>query len=83
MTIKNIYSIGEQEPWRLTRDSAYRLLLAIAKTNSEICAASVDTTCPPTHANIRIGIEEGKVTAFLEHFQDSIEPVEIAGGASP
>lgn len=78
--MKEVYSIGEQEPWRLTKDSGYRLAMAVCSTGAEIIAASIDTNCPPTHANVRVRIDEQKVLAFQNHFKDSLEAVEIATG---
>jgi hypothetical protein len=77
--MKNVYSIGEQEPFRLTQTSARCLLLAICMTNSEVVAASIDTTCPPTHVILRIRIDVTKLQEFKECFPD-IEPVEEAKG---
>lgn len=81
--MKEVYSLGEQEPWRLTKDSAHRLMLAVCKTGSDIISASIDATCPPTHVCVRLRIEQSKVSAFLEHFQDSLDPVEIVSGLAP
>lgn len=78
--MKEIYSLGEQEPWRLTKDSAQRLLFAVCHTKSEIITASIDRTCPPTYACIRIRIDEDKVKEFLHHFGDSLDAVEVAMG---
>lgn len=80
MNVKETYSIGEQDPWRLTKESGYRLALAICKTGAEVIAANVDTTCPPTHVCVRLRIEQSKVPVFIEHFQDSLDAVEVAMG---
>ena len=78
--VKEVYSIGEQEPFRLTKDSGYRLALAICMTGAEVISATVDTTCPPIHICVRVRIAYKDVDAFCEHFQNSIDPVEVAGG---
>lgn len=78
--MKEVYSIGEHEPWRLTKESGYRLAVAVCKTGAEIIASGIDRTCPPTHATFRVKIEPALVPTFLEHFQDSLEPVEVAMG---
>ena len=76
----NTYSIGEQDPFRLTKESGYRLALAICITGAEVISANVDTTCPPTHVCVRLRIEAGKVDAFQQHFQGSLDAVEVAMG---
>lgn len=78
--MKEVYSIGEQEPWRLTRESGYRLALAVCSARAEIVSASIDTTCPPTYACVRIRIDEQKVLLFQSHFKDSLDAVEVATG---
>lgn len=78
--MKETYSIGEQDPWRLTKESGYRLALAICKTGAEVISANVDTTCPPTHVCVRLRLEQSKVPVFIEHFQDSLDAVEVAMG---
>lgn len=80
VNMKETYSIGEQDPWRLTKESGYRLALAICKTGAEVISANVDTTCPPTHVCVRLRIEQSKVPVFIEHFQDSLDAVEVAMG---
>jgi len=83
MNIKETYSIGEQDPWRLTKESGYRLALAICKAGAEVIIANVDTTCPPTHVCVRLRIEQSKVPVFIEHFQGSLDAVDVAMGQRP
>lgn len=80
MNTKEIYSIGEQDPWRLTKESGYRLVLAICKSGAEVISSNVDTTCPPTHVCVRLRIEHSKVQVFMEYFQDSLDAVEVVTG---
>ena len=79
--MKDTYSIGEQDPWRLTKDSGYRLALAICKSGAEVISANVDRTCPPTHVCVRVRIEQANVRIFQEHFEDSLDVVEIGCGS--
>lgn len=80
MTAQKIYAIGEHNPWRLTKESAYRLVLAVCKSGAHVVAASVDTTCPPTHVCLRLQIEQSRVPVFIKHFEDSLDIAEVAMG---
>lgn len=62
----NIYSIGEDEPFKLTKESAFNLAKAIVKTNSTIIASGVDSTCPPTHIYMRVSIQPERVATGFE-----------------
>jgi len=80
--MKKIYSIGEETPWRLTKDSGYRLSKAIVETGAEVIASYVDVCSPPVHACIRIRLDEDKISAFKDIFEGPFEPVMAAGGCN-
>lgn len=79
--MKKAYDIGEHEPWRVSKDSAKNLVMAIIHTNANVIAASVDSTCPPTHANIRVEMHPALRSLFEEHLGRKIHPVETIKGA--
>src|SRR5687767_13380033 len=78
--MKETYSIGEHEPWRLTKESGYRLAMAICQTNAEVICAHVDNYLPPTHECIRLKLDPSKVPVFRKHFKSPLDPVEVAMG---
>ncbi|MCK9435005.1 MAG: hypothetical protein M0R32_09355 [Candidatus Cloacimonetes bacterium] len=80
--MKKIYSIGEETPWRLTKDSGYRLSKAIVETGAEVIASYVDVCSPPLHACIRIRLDEDKISAFKDIFEGPFELVMEAGGSN-
>lgn len=73
--------LGERNPWRLTKDSGYRLMLAIVETRAAVISAMRDTTCPPIHADIRVEIPVGKRAEFERILGTRLETVEQAGGS--
>lgn len=73
--------LGERNPWRLTKDSGYRLAMAIVETRATVISAMKDTTCPPTHVNIRLEIPVGKQAEFERILGARLETVEQAGGS--
>ena len=76
-----IYSIGEGDcPFRITKESSRQLLTAICATGSTIVTAAIDTTCPRTHACIRVGIPDGQLARFRQLFDHHFTLVEEAGG---
>lgn len=77
-----VYSIGENKPWRLTKDSAHRLMVALVSTESRIVASGIDTTCPPTHCIIRVEVPCGRTSAFTAIFGERLRNVEDAGGSN-
>ena len=80
--MKETYSIGEQKPWRLTRESGYRLALAICQSGAEVVSAAVDRTCPPTHVSVRLRVEKSNADLFFGCFREPVGIVETAGGAA-
>jgi hypothetical protein len=80
--MKKIYSIGEHDPWRLTKDSGYRLAKAIVETSAEVLVSHIDTCCPPTYACIRIRLETDKLKLFKETFKEPVQLIEPAGGCN-
>jgi hypothetical protein len=80
--MKSVYSIGENKPWRLTKESAHRLMVAIVSTESRIVASAIDTTCPPTCCIIRVEVPCGRTSAFAALFGEKLHLVEQIGGSS-
>ena len=79
--MKKIYSIGEVDPWNLTKESGFRLLFAILNTKAEVISYYVDTTCPPIHVIIRLQIEESKKSEFIEYFKGQLYVVDEVMGS--
>jgi len=77
---KQSYSIGEEEPWRLTKESGYNLILAICKTGAEITNSNLDSYLPGTYAMIRFKIEEDKEPEFKKYFPYSFRILEQVSG---
>ena len=79
--MNTVYSIGENKPWRLTKESAHRLMVALVSTESCIVASAIDTTFPPTHVLLRVGIPVGRLTAFTAIFGETLRKAEEGGGS--
>lgn len=77
---KQTYAIGEQEPWRFTKASAYRLLMAISKSDATLVTTQIDLVLGL--ASIRVSIADDKLAIFKETFGDAVVPLEAAGGSS-
>lgn len=74
------YSIGENKPWRLTKDSALALLKALCMSDGSITNLTVDTTCPPTHCMVRVQVDSAKKDRFLAFMCYEAGITEDAGG---
>lgn len=74
-----IISIGETNPFKLTKDDCQDLLNAICATNSKVITANIDKSCPPIHACLRIDVPDINITNFKRHF-NKFEELESAGG---
>jgi hypothetical protein len=76
------YSIGEADPWRLTKVSGYRLAEAIITTGAKVIYAGWDTTCPAGYASLRFQMDTAKIGEFKEVLGARVDVVEEAGGAA-
>jgi hypothetical protein len=74
-------AIGEQYPWRVTKENGYRLARAVVETGATIVCAGVDRTCPPTYAVVRFRVPREKLREFRKIIAHKLERVEVSGGA--
>lgn len=58
------YYIGENQPWRLTKESGFRFALALASTQSTVIASDIDRLLPKRYASFRFSIPPGSRTEF-------------------
>lgn len=72
--------IGDQHPWRLTKESGFKLAKAVVETGATIIASGIDTTCPPTYALVRFSIPRDKLPKFQELIGHPLERIEQASG---
>lgn len=54
------FQLGNKEPFKLTPNSAKKLIEAIIETESDIITIYKDTTCPPTHVICRFNVKGDK-----------------------
>jgi len=74
------YCIGENDPFRVTKDSGQKLLLAIASTGAAVIAMTLDSSCPPGHICARFAMTEEQAKLFERQSGISLEIAESAGG---
>ena len=74
------YSIGENKPWRLTRDSAFALMRGVCESGGAITGFVTGTACPPTYCLVRVQVDSTKADKFLAFMGGAAEVAEICGG---
>jgi len=77
-----IYCLGEDEPFRLTKNSGYNLMKAICVTEAKIIHASVDMGCPFLYVCIRIELPQDKRDMFEELLGRNLDEIEMIKGAA-
>ena len=80
---KKAYSIGETEPWRLGKDSAHRLVMAICLYNAKVIASSVERIGSRDYASIRFLLDPTEAGEFAAVLEWPVDPGLEAGGARP
>ena len=73
-------AVGETSPWRLTKESGYRLALALVRTGASVTASWIDESLPRTHACLRILIRKEKTLEFSRIFKSSVSKAEEMKG---
>lgn len=74
--------IGENDTWRLAKDSAHRMVLAMAITRATVIASGVDSSCPKWHASFRFSVPRENFAEFKLLMGCKVEPISEAGGAA-
>lgn len=75
-----IYSLGENKPFRLTKENGYKLALAITSTGARVIVSGIDTTCPPLHIYMRLELTTENAIKFEGIIGQALELPEEASG---
>jgi len=77
---RTTFTIGEQFPWRLTKESGYKLGAALIYSNGSILYSGIDRTCPPIHVVMKISVPSEKLRIFRETLGHKLERAEEITG---
>lgn len=78
--MSNIYTLGENEPFKISKESSFKLVSALINTNSTLIYAGIDSTCPKTHGIFRIRVENDKLKEFEAILSRKLDELDIIEG---
>lgn len=78
--MRQYYSIGENNPFRLSKDKSAKIMDAMLKTGSTI-SGNYDSTCPSGYAILLLNIEPEKRSEFEKISGIKVERLELRGGS--